>query len=61
MKAFGLFNKMKINFFWKKNSKWSPKKMSFSTSANSQYVLWKFHGLVLGLVGLIDEKGIEVA
>jgi hypothetical protein len=23
--------------------------------------LWKFHGLALGLVGLIDAKGIDVA
>jgi hypothetical protein len=47
MKAFGLFNKMKqtkIIFSEKKNSKWPPKKKSFSSSANSQYffvkILW---------------------
>ena len=37
------------------------KKRSFSSSANSQYFFQKFHGLVLGLVELIDAKGIDVA
>ena len=27
--------------------------------ANSYNFLWKFYGLVLGLVGLIDAKGID--
>ena len=36
-------------------------KSSFSSSANSQYFLRKFHELVLWLVGLIDAKGIGVA
>ena len=36
MKAFGLFNKMK-----QKKSKWPPKKMLFSTCANSQYFFVK--------------------
>ena len=37
------------------------KKTEFFEIANSQYFLWKFHGLVLGLVELIDAKGIDVA
>ena len=43
MKAFGLFNKMKQKkiSFEKRNSKWPPKKRSFSSSANSQYFLAK--------------------
>ena len=58
MKAFGLFNKMKQ----KKNSKWPPKKSSFSSSANFHFFLKIFfQGLVLGLVGLIDAKGTDFA
>jgi hypothetical protein len=44
MKAFGLLIKMKqlfSIFFEKKNSKWPPKKRSFSSSANSQYIFVK--------------------
>jgi hypothetical protein len=44
MKAFGLLIKMKqlfSIFFEKKNSKWPPKKRSFSSSANSQYIFLK--------------------
>ena len=54
-------NEAKKNFFLKKKFQngWL-KKISFSSSANSQYFSWKFHGLVLGLVGLIDAKGINV-
>ena len=37
------------------------KKMSFFKFANSQYFLWKSTGLVLGLVGLNDAKGIDLA
>jgi hypothetical protein len=37
------------------------KKLSFSTSPKAEQFLPKFHGLVLGLVGLIDAKGIDVA
>jgi hypothetical protein len=33
----------------------------FFNSANSQYFFQKFHGLVLGLIGLIGTKGIDVA
>ena len=33
----------------------------FSKSLILKILLWKFHGLVLGLVGLIDAKGIDVA
>ena len=40
-------------FFEKENSKWP--------TANSQYFFQKFHGLVLGLEGLIDAKGIDAA
>ena len=37
------------------------KKLSFSTPPILNIFLWKFHGLVLGLAGLIDAKGIDVA
>ena len=37
------------------------KKLSFSTSPKAEQFPPKFHGLVLGLVGLIDVKGIDVA
>ena len=37
------------------------KKLSFSTSPKAKQFLPKIHGLVLGLVGLIDAKGIHVA
>ena len=37
------------------------KKLSFSTSSKAEQFMPKFHGLVLGLVGLIDAKGIDVA
>ena len=39
----------------------NSKKKSFSSLSNSQYFLWKFYGLVLGLVELIGAKGIDVA
>ena len=45
----------------KKNQSGRLKKSQFLKIANSQYFSWKFHGLVLGLVGLIDAKGIDVA
>jgi hypothetical protein len=35
--------------------------MSFSTSPKAEQFPPKFYGLVLGLVGLIDAKGIDVA
>ena len=51
----------KYFFFEKENKNGRLKKGSFSISANSQFFFQKFHGLVLGLVGLIDAKGIDVA
>ena len=36
------------------------KKLSFSTLPKAEQFPPKFHGLVLGLVGLIDAKGINV-
>ena len=37
------------------------KQIEFFNSANSQYFFQEFPGLVLGLVGLIDAKDIDVA
>ena len=37
------------------------KKLSFSTSPKAEQFPPKFHGLVLGLEGLIDAKDIDVA
>ena len=49
-------------FFRKKNSKWpTQKKLIFSKSPILKIFLWKFHGSVLGLVGLIDAKGIDLS
>ena len=43
---------------FEKNPKWPTQK----NSTNSQYFFFrKFPGLVLGLEGLIDAKGIDVA
>jgi hypothetical protein len=36
------------------------KKVRFSKSPILKNFLWKFHGLVLGLVELIDAKGIDI-
>ena len=36
------------------------KKLSFSTSPKAEQFPPKFHRLVLGIVGLIDAKGINV-
>ena len=48
-------------FFLKKNSKWpTQKKLSFSTSPKAEQFPPKFHELVLGLVGLLDAKGINM-
>ena len=45
-----------------KNSKWPPqKKTHFPALPILNIFSWKFHGLVLGLVELIDAKGIGVA
>ena len=37
------------------------KKLSFLTSPKAEQFLPKFYGMVLGIVGLIDAKGINVA
>ena len=51
----------KFFFFEKKKFKMADsKKLSFSTSPKAEQFPPKFHGLVLGLVGLIDAKGINV-
>jgi hypothetical protein len=50
------------NKIWKIKFKMADsKKMSFSKLPILKILLCKFHGLVLGLVGLIDAKGIDVA
>ena len=51
-------NLNKIFFFGKKKTQMADsKKMSFSTT---EQLSAKFHRLVLGLVGLIDAKGINM-
>ena len=51
----------KKNFFFEKKIKMADsKKLSFSTSPKAEQFLPKFHGLVLGLIGLIDAKGIKM-
>ena len=54
-------NKAKnIFFFEKKNPKWPAQKNSvFQLPAKAEQLLPKFYGLVLGLVELIDAKGID--
>ena len=53
--------KKQNNFFFEKKIKNGRlKKPSFSTSPKAEQFPPKFHGLVLGLVGLIDAKGINV-
>ena len=53
---------MDFFFFEEKKIKMTDsKKLSFSTSPKAKQLLPKFHGLVLGLVGLIDAKGIDLA
>jgi hypothetical protein len=50
-----------IFFFLKKKFKMADsKKLSFSTSPKAEQFSPKFHRLVLGIVGLIDAKGINV-
>ena len=52
----------KFLFFLKKKIKMADsKKLSFSTLPILNIFLRKFYGLVLGLVGLIDAKGIGLA
>ena len=49
-------------FFRKKKFKMADsKKLSFSTLPKAEQFPPKFHGLVLGLVGLSDAKGIDFA
>ena len=49
-------------FFWKKKFKMADsKKPHFTAPPILNIFSWKFHGLVLGLVELIDAKGISVA
>ena len=48
--------------FEKKNSKWpTQKKSHFPAQPILNIFSWNLHGLVLGLVELIDAKGIDVA
>jgi hypothetical protein len=52
----------KFCFFEKKDSKLAIfQNGRFSKSPILKKKFWKFHGLVLGLVGLIDAKDIDVA
>ena len=63
--------KLKKNFFLKKKNsnpmsvfirkKWTPKKTHFPVLPIFIFLKFFFQGLVLGLVGLIDAKGIDVA
>ena len=54
--------KQKKIFFLKKKFKMADwKKGHFSKSPILDIFLWKFNGLVLGLVGLNDAKGINLA
>ena len=48
-----------LNVFFFKMA--DSKKLRFSKSPILKKISRKFHGLVLGLVGLIDAKGIDVA
>ena len=48
-------------FFFRKKKNSRLKKTELSTSQKAEQFLPKFHGLVLGLEGLIDMKGIDVA
>ena len=49
-----------IFFFEKKFKMADSKKLSFSTSPKAEQIPPKFHGLVLGVLGLIYVKGIDV-
>ena len=55
------WSKKNFFFFEKKFKMADTKKLSFSTSSKAEQFLPKFHGLVLGLVGLIDAMGIDKA
>ena len=58
-----VFMGMKQFFFskFRKIKMADSRKVHFSKLPILDIFLWKFHGLVLGLVGLIDAKGIDVA
>ena len=57
-----VWSKKKNFFFRKKNSKWpTQKKLIFQNHQFSKFFSWKFFRFVLGLVGLNDAKGIDVA
>ena len=49
-----------FSLFEKKFKMADSKKLSFSTSPKAEQFPLKFHGLVLGIVGLIDAKGINL-
>ena len=52
----------KFSFFWKKKFKMADsKKGHFPAPPILNIFSWKFQGLVLGLVELVDAKGIDVA
>jgi hypothetical protein len=63
MKAFGVFNKMKQKkkILKKKVQNGRLKKGHFPAQPILNIFLWNFFELVLGLVGLIDAKDIDVA
>ena len=57
-----IWSKKKIKMGDLKKSKWQPqKKPHFPAAPILNIFSWNFHGLVLGLVGLIDGKGIDSA
>ena len=60
-KRAGFFTEMKQKKKKKKNQNSRLKITSLSSSTNSQYLSWNFYGLVLGLIELIDAKGIEMS
>ena len=55
------WNKEKKKYFFeKKNPKWPTQKICvFQLPPKAEQLSPKFHGLVLGLVGLFDAKGIN--
>jgi hypothetical protein len=60
--VFFIRKKLRKKNFWKKKSNWPPKKkLIFQFRQFSFSLKFFFQGLVLGLVGLIDAKGIDVA
>jgi hypothetical protein len=57
----GMKQKKKSKKSKKKFKMADSKKQCFSKSPILNIFLWKFYGLVLGLVELIDAKGIDAA